>query len=79
MSINVVQNSGDSQLFSQTGEWYYVAYSGTDATKYRRYISFEPIQDTSGTVPVDNLLKVTSVVHYTQGAETGQVQLESFI
>jgi len=79
MSINVVQNSGDSQLFSQTGEWYYVAYSGTDATKYSRYIQFAPVQDAGTTIPTDNILKVTSVVHYAQGAETGQVQLESFI
>ncbi len=79
MSIAVVQNSGDSQLFSQTGEWYYVAYSGTDTTKYSRYIQFAPVQDAGTTIPTDNVLKVTSVVHYAQGAETGQVQLESFI
>lgn len=79
MSINVVQNSNDSQLFSQTGEWYYVAYSGTDTTKYSRYIQFTPVQDAGTPIPTDNVLKVTSVVHYAQGAETGHVQLESFI
>lgn len=79
MSIAVAQNTWDTQLFSQTGEWYYVAYTGTTATKYARYISFEPIYDANMSVPTDNLLKVTSVVTYAQGAETGQVQLESFI
>lgn len=79
MSIAVQQDTWSTQLFSQTGEWYYIAYTGTAATKYSRYISFEPVYDANMLVPTDNLLKVTSVVQYAQGAETGQVQLESFI
>lgn len=79
MSIAVQQDTWSTQLFSQTGEWYYVTYTGTDITKYSRYIQFASVQDAGTTIPTDNLLKVTSVVHYAQGAETGQVQLESFI
>jgi len=79
MSIAVIQNTWSTQLFSQTGEWYYVAYSGTNATKYSRHITFEPIYEANILIPTDNLLKVTSLVTYAQGAQTGQVQLESFI
>lgn len=79
MSIDVTQESGDAALYSQTGDWQYVAYSGTEATKYKRYIQFAPVQDGGSPIPMDKLLKVTSVVHYAQGADTGYIQLESFI
>jgi prepilin-type N-terminal cleavage/methylation domain-containing protein len=79
MSIDVITTTWNTQLWSQTGEWYYVAYTGTTPTKYSRHIVFEPVYDAGIAIPTDNLLKVTSIVHYAQGAETGQVQLESFI
>lgn len=69
----------DSLLQATTGDMYYVSYSWTQQAYYRRYVAFQPVTENAQTLPTDNILKVTSVVEYIQWAETGQVQLESFI
>lgn len=78
MSI-LVGSAIDTTLYIHTGDSYYLSTSGTQPSKYKRHIRFEPILDQGQTVPVDKLLKVTSTVQYQQGADTGMVQLESFI
>lgn len=69
----------DTSLWSHTWSLYYVNYASGEDTRYRRYVTFEPVQEQTQTLPTQNILKVTSVVEYIQWAETGQVQLESFI
>ena len=79
MSIAVQNPTSDTKLYIHTGDIYYLSTAGTHASKYKRYIRFDPVLDQNAVLPVDKLLKVTSVVEYGQAAQTGEVKIESFI